>query len=65
MARQPRIVIQPSRNKQTFVSVRGSNGEKVANTETYKTPGGARKDAERIADIVKNAKIVDNTKKSS
>lgn len=62
---RPKIIVKASNNRQTFVSVVGGNGKKIANTETYKTHGGAMQSAYRLKDIIKGSQVVDRTKKIS
>ncbi len=58
-----KIIINLAKNKEPYVKVKGKNNETIAITETYKKMQGAKKAAESLKRIVKNAVIVDNTKR--
>ena len=59
---KPKIQIKEAKNGKTFVSIKGGNGEKMANTEIYSSYGMAKKAAERIKKIIPGAIIEDKTK---
>lgn len=63
MARRPKIEIKKDKAGETRVTVKGGNGEKVAQTEGYKTPAGARAAAERLRKLLGDAEVDDQTKK--
>lgn len=58
-----KIVINQAVNKELYVTVKGPNNKTIATTETYKRMQGATNAAEALKKIVKNAVIVDKTKK--
>lgn len=62
MAQKNKIMIKTAKNKQTYVSVKSKNNETIATTETYKTKQGAKKAAEALQKIIKDAELVDKTK---
>lgn len=64
MAGKNRIVIKASKNKQKFAVLKSANNETVATTETYKTSQGVNNAVKALKKIVKNAKVVDQTKKN-
>ena len=59
-----KIIIKTAKNKQTYVTVKGGNNKVIATTETYKRMQGAQNAAEALKRVVKNAVILDKTKKS-
>jgi uncharacterized protein YegP (UPF0339 family) len=63
MAGKNRIVIKQSTNKQKYAVVKSPNNKTIATTETYKTNQGVENAAEALKKIVKNAVVVDTTKK--
>lgn len=63
MARKPKIEIKKDKAGETRVTVKGGNGEKVAQTEGYKTPAGARKAAARLKKLIDGSEIDDKTAK--
>lgn len=63
MAGKNRIVIKESTNKQKFAVVKSPNNKTIAVTETYKTNQGVQNAAEALKKIVKNAVVIDTTKK--
>ena len=65
MAGKNRIVIQASKNKQKFAVLKSANNETLAHTETYKTSQGVNNAVKALKKIVKNATVVDKTKKKS
>lgn len=65
MAGKNRIVIKQSTNKQKYAVVKSPNNKTIATTETYKTNQGVENAAEALKKIVKNAVVVDTTKKKS
>ena len=58
-----KIVIKTAKNKEPFVTVKGKNNETIATTETYRSLQGAKNAAKALKRIVKNAEVVDKTKK--
>jgi len=60
---QNKIIINTAKNKEPYVTVKGKNNKTIAVTETYGRMQGAKKAAESLKRIVKNAVIVDKTKK--
>lgn len=58
-----RIIIKAARNKQKFVVVKSANNQTIANTETYKTAQGVNNAVKALKKVIKNAKVVDETKK--
>lgn len=60
-----KIIINKSKNKQVYVTVKGKNNKTIATTETYKTLQGAKKAAQSLKKVVKNAEVIDKTKKHS
>lgn len=63
MAGKNRIVIKPSGNKEKYVVVKSANNKTLAHTETYKTNQGVKSAVKALKKVVKNAKIIDETKK--
>jgi uncharacterized protein YegP (UPF0339 family) len=63
MAGKNRIVIKQSTNKQKYAVVKSPNNKTLATTETYKTSQGVENAAEAIKKVMKNAVVVDTTKK--
>jgi len=62
MAKQYKVVISKSKNKQFFVTVKSrANGAKLYNTETYKNHAYAVRVAKSIKDGRNNYWIVDET----
>lgn len=59
-----KIIIKQAKNKETYVTVKGRNNKVVAVTETYRSLQGAKKAAQALRRIVKNAVIVDKTKRA-
>jgi uncharacterized protein YegP (UPF0339 family) len=60
-----RIVIKSSKNKQVHVVVKGKNNKIIATTENYKRMQGATNAAKALKKVMKNAVVVDETKKST
>jgi uncharacterized protein YegP (UPF0339 family) len=58
-----KIVINSAKNKELYVTVKGKNNKIIATTETYKRMQGATNAAEALKKVVKNAVVVDKTKK--
>ena len=52
-----------AKNKQPYVVVKSKNNETIATTETYKRMQGATNAAEALKRVIKNAVVVDKTKK--
>lgn len=65
MAGKPRIVIKGSKNKQKYVVVKAANNKILANTETYKTNQGVNNVVKALKKVIKNAKVIDETKKKN
>lgn len=59
------IIIKNSKDKQKFAVVKSANNKTIATTETYKTQQGVENAAKALQKIVKNAVIIDKTKKSA
>ncbi len=58
-----KIIINTAKNKESYVTVKGKNNQTIATTETYKRIQGAEKAAESLKRVVKNAVVIDRTKK--
>jgi uncharacterized protein YegP (UPF0339 family) len=58
-----KIIIKTAKNKELYVTVKGKNNKTIAVTETYKSNQGAKKAAEALKKIVRNAIVVGKTKK--
>ena len=58
-----KIIINTAKNKEPYVIVKGKNNKTIATTETYKRMWGAKNAAEALKKVVKNAVIVDKTKR--
>lgn len=58
-----KIIIKKAKNKELYVTVTGKNNKKIATTETYKSLQGAINAAKTLKKIVKNALVVDKTKR--
>lgn len=63
MAGKNRIIIKESADKQKYAVVKSPNNQIIATTETYKTRQGVENAAQALKKIIKNAEIVDSTKK--
>lgn len=63
MAGKNKIVVMQATNKQKYVLVKSANNKVVAQTETYKTNQGVGNSIEALKKIVKNAVVIDKTKK--
>lgn len=63
MAGKQKVTINPSRNKQFYVEVIAGNNKTLSSSETFKTIQGALSNAKALKKVLKNAEIVDNTKK--
>ena len=63
MAGVNKIVIRASKNKQKYVVVKSANNKTLANTETYKTNQGVENAVLALKKVIKNAKVIDETKK--
>ncbi len=60
-----RIIIKTAKNKEPYVLVKGKNNKTIASTETYKKIQGATNAAKALKKIVKNAVVINKTKKGS
>lgn len=60
-----RIIIKQAKNKEKYLVVKSANNKTIVNTETYKTSQGVNNAAKVLKRVVKNAVIVDKTKKKS
>lgn len=58
-----KIIISTARNKESFVTVKGKNNKTLAVTETYKRQQGAQNAAEALKKVLKNAVVINKTKK--
>lgn len=58
-----KIIINTAKNKEPYVIVKGKNNKTIATTETYKRMQGAKNAAEALKKVVKNAVIIDKTKR--
>ncbi|HEY4514636.1 MAG TPA: DUF1508 domain-containing protein [Candidatus Paceibacterota bacterium] len=58
-----KIIIKTAKNKQTYVTVKGGNNKVIATTETYERLHGAMNAAKALKRVIKNAEILDKTKK--
>jgi uncharacterized protein YegP (UPF0339 family) len=58
-----KIIINMAKNKQPYVVVKSKNNETIATTETYKRMQGATNAAEALKRVIKNAVVVNKTKK--
>ena len=58
-----KIIINKAVNKELYVTVKGKNNKTIAITETYKRMQGATNAAEALKKLVKNAVVVDKTKR--
>lgn len=63
MKKEVKIFLKTSKDNQVFVSVKAANNKNIVTSETYKTKRGAEHAAELIKKIIKDAVIVDKTKK--
>ena len=63
MAGKNRIIIKSSTNSQKYVVLKSANNKTIANTETYKSNQSVNKAVKALKKIVKNAVVVDQTKK--
>ncbi|HEV7424335.1 MAG TPA: DUF1508 domain-containing protein [Candidatus Paceibacterota bacterium] len=59
-----KIIIKLAKNNQTYVVVKGKNNKTLATTETYKSKQGSNNVVKALKKVIKNAVVVDNTKKS-
>jgi uncharacterized protein YegP (UPF0339 family) len=58
-----KIIIKQAANKQPYVTVKGKNNKTIAVTETYNRLQGAKNAAKALKKVVKNAVVIDKTKK--
>jgi uncharacterized protein YegP (UPF0339 family) len=65
MAGKNRIVIKESANKQRYAVVKSPNNKTIAHTETYKTQQGVNNAIGALKKIIKNAEVIDQTRKVS
>jgi len=63
MAGKNRIVINASGNKEKYITIKASNNKTLATTETYKSNQGINSAIKALEKVVKNAIVVDKTKK--
>lgn len=63
MAGKNRIVIKESKNHQKYTVVKGPNNQVLAVTETYKRIDGVKNAAAALKKVMKNAVIINQTKK--
>ena len=63
MAGKNRIIIKSSTNKQKYIVVKSSNNKTIVNSETYKSNQGVNNAVKALKKIIKNATVVDQTKK--
>ena len=63
MAGKNRIVVKIAKNKEKYALVKSANNQTVAQTETYRSEQGVQNAIKALKKIVKNAVVVDNTKK--
>ena len=64
MAGKNKIVVKRATNRQKYVLVKSSNNKVVAQTETYKTNQGVVNAIKALKKIVKNALVIDETRKT-
>jgi len=58
-----KIIINRAKNKELYVAVKAKNNKTIATTETYKRMQGATNAAEALKKVVKNAVVVDKSKR--
>jgi len=58
-----KIIISRAKNKELYVTVKAKNNKTIATTETYKRMQGATNAAEALKKVVKNAVVVDKSKR--
>ncbi|MBA3789373.1 DUF1508 domain-containing protein [Patescibacteria group bacterium] len=58
-----KIIINRAKNKELYVTVKAKNNKTIATTETYKRMQGATNAAEALKKVVKNAVVVDKSKR--
>jgi uncharacterized protein YegP (UPF0339 family) len=63
MAGKNRIIIKESKDNQKYIVVKSANNKIIVNSETYKTKQSAEKSVKALEKVIKNAKVVDQTKK--
>jgi len=61
--RSNKIIINKAKNNELYVTVKGTNNKIIATTETYKRMQGAKNAAKALKKVVKNAVVVDKTKR--
>lgn len=59
------MVIKKAKNNEPYVVVKGKNNQTIATTETYKRLQGARDATKILKRVVRNAVVMDKTKKRS
>ena len=62
MAGKNRIEINRAKNKQLFLTIKSANNKKILHSETYKSRQGVETALKAAKKIIKNPKIVDNTR---
>ena len=63
MTGKNRIIIKGSKNHQKCAVVKSPNNQVLATTETYKRIDGLKNAARALKKIIKNAVIIDQSKK--
>jgi uncharacterized protein YegP (UPF0339 family) len=63
MAGRSRIVINRASNRQKYATLKSANNKVLAVTETYKTNQGVDNAVKALKKVVKNAVVIDKTKK--
>lgn len=63
MAGKNRIIIKESIDGQKYIVVKSANNKIIVNSEMYKTTQNAKKSVQALKKVVKNAVVVDQTKK--
>jgi uncharacterized protein YegP (UPF0339 family) len=58
-----KIIINRAKNKELYVTVKAKNNKTIATTETYKRMQGSTNAAEALKKVVKNAVVVDKSKR--
>lgn len=58
-----RIVIKAAINKEKYAVVKSTNNKTIATTETYKSEQGVDNAVKALKKIIKNATVIDTTKK--
>jgi uncharacterized protein YegP (UPF0339 family) len=63
MASKNKILVKEARNGQKFAVVKSSNNKTLAVTETYKRKDGVNNAVKALKKVIKNAIVIDQTKK--